>query len=307
MAVLRPLWRSSLWRLSASTCTLAAQRAATKLGFLVRSFKRPPPLRSQPSSEKVVSTEVRYPFPEIQRPRRHVLPVAVSPSQHARASESSAQSRPSEVKTWDLATDVVLDAPPRTRPRLPPKVWDEAKLRLRIEARGAYGTLPQPVAAGMRVVAAERGRRIRVELGASLDYAGNFTISGGMRAYHPYRITARVSLCRDIVVLRVDLHFCGGVDGGLIVVRSTDTSAKAWIVHLHVSPGLTWWFDPRVGLWAGLSTGPALARPNFFVGPNPGKLAHATQATPRGFFEAGLGLEIRFSLAEEHPQVVQAG
>lgn len=163
----------------------------------------------------------------------------------------------------------------------------------------AHGVLPQAAAGGVRVVAAAFGRHVRTEFGATFDYAGSFAMAGDPRVRYPGRVAARVSFCHDLVVHSVDVHLCAGMDAGLILMKSTDVTAKSWMVHLHASPGLTWWFHPQLGLFGGLSAGPALARPKFYIGPGPEKDAQVSQTMPRGFLEAALGLEMRFSIADE--------
>lgn len=293
MFLVHPVQRRWPWRLSASTCALTAERAAIKLGFLAPSlsWSTPPPRPEVRPIDSVLAPASAPPTPPaVQRPRslarRPVQPPVVATRSAAEVPEPPAGS------TSCLAPVVVPATPPR------PTRAGAARLRVRAEARVAHGVLPQGVAGGVRVVAAAFGRHVRTEFGATFDYAGSFTMAGDPRVRYPGRVAARVSFCHDLVVHSVDLHLCAGMDAGLILMKSTDVTAKSWMVHVHASPGLTWWFHPQLGLFGGLSAGPALARPRFYIGPGPGDDAQLSQTMPREFLEAALGLEIRFSIAD---------
>lgn len=289
------------WRLSAPSCVLAARRAATKLRGLARSLARPILVSAQPPVAEVVAAEIMQATPEIQRPRAHVqAPPTPTPAFAVLAAGPVSRREPA-------ATELVV-APMATEPLAASTVGapgrferpDAGTLRLRAEARVAHGVLPQPIAAGARVIIAAIGRRVRTEFGGTFDVGGEFSLPGETRVHHPIRVAVRGSMCGDVVWRRLELHACVGVDAGLIAIKSTDASAKAWTLHLHASPGLTWWVQPRLGLFAGLGAGPALTRANFFVGSRAGMGAQSTHVMPPAFLEAALGLEVRLPGAERH-------
>lgn len=301
LSMVAPVRSSTPWRLSAPTCTLAAQRTATKLGLIAPSLSwstAPPPAQTA----AVARIPAQPTPPALQRPRRVDRGPGVQTSKEPTTRSVPVAIRPG-ARSVCCAGQVVARTPPPVDPR---RGAGLNELRIRTEARVAHGVLPRPVATGVRLVVAAFGRHVRAEFGASLDYAGEWTVAGDPRVRHPGRVAARVSFCRDLVVRSVDLHLCAGLDGGIILMKNIDRTAKPWMVHLHVSPGVTWWFRPRVGLFAGFSAGPALARPNFYLGPGPEELAESRHPMPREFVEAAVGLEIRLPGTDGQPSNLAA-
>jgi hypothetical protein len=163
-------------------------------------------------------------------------------------------------------------------------------LRIRVAGRVGHGLLPQEVFGGGQVQAALIAGHARFEIGASLSYAGRLDV-GNVLTRQPYHASLQLNGCGQFSRGTLELNFCLGLEGGLIVVPHT-TRQGPWTLHIATSPSLTWWFDRHVGLYAGIAAGPALARPSFYVGFSPDE-AIATQTMPKFLFAGSLGLEFR--------------
>lgn len=167
----------------------------------------------------------------------------------------------------------------------PPRVtW-----RMRIAGRGGYGLMGSEWYGGGQVAFGVVVGRLRVELGG-----GGV---GGRRKHVPgfeiQRWTLLLRACAELSVRTVDLHLCGGAEGGFINTRRL--KRDKWLegalsIDLHLAPAMTWWVHPVVGVWLGLAGGVYVWRPKAAIG---AELVNDVPG-PAVSIEGALGLEFRW-------------
>ncbi len=298
----KALGRVMRWTLRATTCERAARRAATKLVLASESlFNRSAVRRPTVSAISPVAPPLVLLAPPLQRP---TAPVQPEPP----------------VIPDDPATELIVPEPPIIAPLLsgglppavehpivepPPYIYEEKQrepvarralplgLRIRAEARVGHGVLPQSVFGGGRLHAALVMGRARVELGVGMSGAGPLVVPGDDATPRPFHASIQLSGCGDPIQGKVDLHLCAGFEGGRVFVGADTSSPQPWTLHLVMAPALTWWFGRHIGMFVGVSVGPALVRSNFYTGATPGMDALGERSTAKFLLAGTLGLEVR--------------
>ncbi|MBL9103798.1 MAG: hypothetical protein JNL82_22835 [Myxococcales bacterium] len=301
--------RGKSWRLVAPTCERVAERAGTKLGFILRAIfgrtniRPPPPHRPEPlgitDDQEAPVVDV---LPPIQTPSilwrgyRDMTNMSAPIQTPTRTGETrvdppacdaSAPLEPAYQYTEEELPAVLAARPPvSSRERAP-----DGNIYLRVDARAVHGTLPQPMAGGVELRLAEQAGRVRLEFGLALDYAGQNSFPVLLPVHQSGRLSARISVCGEVMErTRLSVRVCGGIDGGMIFIKLVQRSARPVSSYILFGPSLTWWFSKHAGLWVGLHGGPALTRLRFQFGyPVFEKLT-----LPPVALEGAIGIELRW-------------
>lgn len=274
------------WSLHAATCERAVRRSATKLVWTTESLFRA-------TEEFSIVPPIVLTLPPVQRPSVVIPPAApvaaaVVPEPPAEPPGPLATASPVRPTVELRVRPVRGTATPAPRRRGPP-----LGLRIRGSARMGHGVLPQTVFGGGQIHAALVAGRARLELGAGVSGAGKLLVPGDDETPRPTHASLQLNGCGELTRGTIDVHLCLGFEGGRIFVAAERSSPQPWTLHLTGSPALTWWFARRIGLYAGITAGPALVRSNFYTGPGPGADAVGERKTPSFLLAGSLGLELR--------------
>lgn len=308
----RELAQARPWHLRAETCRRTAYRTALKLVLATGSLPAHPVVvpRSLPSPRVEEAIEPLTAEPPIEKPAEP--PIVPLPTQ-----------RPEDTSPPEPASaDWVVPLPPEVNPPAAPPaaktraatpapirtmvVYRQAStrrrfpvgVRVRWSVRAGRGVLPQPTFGGGLVHAALVVGRARLELGATISGAGPLGISPE-RTHRPIHTGLQVNACGEFTRRAVDARLCLGAEGGLIVMRIDTDRQRPWTLHAIASPSVTWWFHRHLGLYAGVTAGPAIVRSDFYYGPGPGEEAIAERSTPPYLVAGSAGLELRLPTSME--------
>lgn len=193
---------------------------------------------------------------------------------------------------------------PKPRPPQPPE-RSRALARIRLAGRGGIGAMPDAAAAGgIQLMHALDVRRARFEIGAAFDTTpAKLVIQEDPRntlTVRFFRWTLLVRGCGDLTAgsRSVQIHLCGGVEGGLLRAENRSTAP---VLNVHLAPALTWWFHRHIGLWAGVAGGLNIVRPRPCLtsegrcGPETKGPVHLAWKTPLVFVDVAAGFEFRLA------------